>query len=153
MKWVLAAFLAACTIAGAMAPAEAADAGTLTVAKSDQYGDYIADAKGRPVYMMATDQKGAGNSAADSFCYALCASIWPPVLVTGKPDFSNLPHPELAGTIQRDDGTVQATYAGWPLYHFINDEGNTAINGEKMHSFGSDWFLLAPGGNKIDKGK
>jgi hypothetical protein len=45
------------------------------------------------------------------------------------------------GTIKRDDGQMQATYKGWPLYYYIKDQvsGETAGQG-----VGGVWFVVNP---------
>jgi predicted lipoprotein with Yx(FWY)xxD motif len=52
--------------------------------------------------------------------------------------------PALLGTTQRTDGSVQATYAGHPLY-FYADEGP----GERHNVFlnGGRWYVVTPEGS------
>lgn len=52
-----------------------------------------------------------------SVCNDACATAWPPVLVTDG-EVDNIPG---LTTIERDDGTMQASYKGRPLYFFAND--------------------------------
>ena len=44
----------------------------------------------------------------------------------------------LLGTLTRDDGTVQVTYKGWPLYHLSGDTTPGDTNGQGMEGV---WFL------------
>jgi len=55
------------------------------------------------------------------------------------------------GTVTRPDGTKQVTYKGHPLYRFIKDKDNGDAYGQGAKAFGSDWYALAPSGNKVDK--
>jgi predicted lipoprotein with Yx(FWY)xxD motif len=50
----------------------------------------------------------------------------------------------LLGTIDRPDGSVQATYDGFPLYYFAGDAAPGDANGE---SVGGVWFIADPAGN------
>lgn len=45
------------------------------------------------------------------------------------------------GVTERDDGTQQATYNGWPLYLWINDSAPGDATG---HEVGDVWFVVAP---------
>ena len=49
----------------------------------------------------------------------------------------------LLGTLTRDDGTVQVTYNGWPLYHFSGDTAPGDTNGQGLEGV---WFLVSPTG-------
>ena len=46
-----------------------------------------------------------------------CAVNWPPLIVEGKPTAGEGVNADLLGTVERTDGTMQATYNGWPLYY------------------------------------
>ena len=54
------------------------------------------------------------------------------------------------GTITRPDGTKQVTYKGHPLYYFSKDKDDGDSYGEGLKTFGSDWYVLAPSGKKVD---
>jgi CxxC motif-containing protein (DUF1111 family)/beta-glucanase (GH16 family)/predicted lipoprotein with Yx(FWY)xxD motif len=75
-------------------------------------------------------------SAPDSsVCNQGCATTWPPVLVEDV---------EASGvnglsTIERDDGTRQATYNGRPLYFYA---GDNAINDTRGDGAGGVWSLV-----------
>ena len=85
----------------------------------------------------------ADIGAPGSNCNAACAAVWQPLLVEdgGSSGLSGL------GTITRDDGSVQATYGGRPLYFYSGDSSPGDTNGQ-----GADgaWWLadaneLCPG--------
>jgi predicted lipoprotein with Yx(FWY)xxD motif len=95
------------------------------------------------VYLFEAD-KGSRSS-----CSAACASAWPPV--TGKPEATAGASASELGTITRPDGGTQVTYKGHPLYFFIKDKDSGDAYGQGVKAFGAGWYVLAPGGNKIDK--
>ena len=55
----------------------------------------------------------------------------------------------MLGTITRDDGTVQATYNGWPLYLYFGDAAPGDTNGQGLDEFGGIWYLGSPAGEPI----
>ena len=54
------------------------------------------------------------------------------------------------GTITRADGTKQVTYKGHPLYFFAKDKDAGDAYGQGVKSFGADWYVLKPSGDKVD---
>jgi predicted lipoprotein with Yx(FWY)xxD motif len=52
----------------------------------------------------------------------------------------------LLGTSARDDGTLQVTYNGHPLYHFAGDQAPGDTNGQGV---GGIWFVVSPAGDPI----
>jgi predicted lipoprotein with Yx(FWY)xxD motif len=81
-----------------------------------QLGHILTDASGMTLYVFTNDEMGVSN------CSGGCAENWPPLTVEGE----NVPVAPLAvpgefGTTQRDDGSMQVTYNGWPLYGFVRD--------------------------------
>jgi predicted lipoprotein with Yx(FWY)xxD motif len=55
------------------------------------------------------------------------------------------------GTLERKDGTEQATYAGHPLYTYSGDHTSEA-NGLGKRSFGSSWSAVRPSGELLEGG-
>lgn len=150
------AFAAAALLAGLGAPAMAAentDGDKLTVAESEKYGPYVADAQGRALYMFEPDERGQGKEAARSTCYAACAEAWPPLLAQGdpEPELGDRLESGLLNTTKRQNGSLQVTYGGWPLYYFVKDQGSGSVAGQDVHGFGGGWYLVGPDGNKIEQ--
>jgi len=83
-------------------------------------GQVLTDMKGMTLY---TFDKDSGDMSA---CNGGCAAKWPPLLAeagaTADGDY---------GLIKRDDGAMQWTYDGKPLYLWINDKapGDTTGDG------------------------
>jgi predicted lipoprotein with Yx(FWY)xxD motif len=79
------------------------------------------------LYQFASDVANSGKSA----CNGSCATTWPPLTVaTGTTTSAGTGASGTLGTITRDDGTVQVTYNGVPLYHYSGDSapGDTTGN-------------------------
>ena len=53
------------------------------------------------------------------------------------------------GTITRDDGTMQVTLGGTPLYYFGADKAAGDTNGQGL---GEVWFLAGPDGTGLGMG-
>jgi predicted lipoprotein with Yx(FWY)xxD motif len=78
-----------------------------------------------------------------------CAQFWPPLLTSGKPVAGRGVNAKLLGVTMRTNGTHQVTYAGHPLYRFLNDEKPGQTEGEGSKAFGARWYVLAPSGKTI----
>ena len=129
------------------APALAQETVTLQVNQSEEYGQYLATAEDRPVYMFTTDTRGTGAQEAEISCTSQeCLGAWP--LVTGNPEAGEGVSAEMLGTTQYE-GRQVVTYNGWPLYYFARDEGAEAPQGQDVHSFGGEWYLVAPSGERV----
>jgi len=125
--------------ASSSSPAAAANAVLKTA--DTGLGKVVVDAKGRTVYVFDKDAAGSGSSA----CSGPCLDKWPPVqAAAGKPTVSGVTG-EL-GTIKRDDGTMQLTLAGMPLYVFAGDGKAGDVTGQGV---GGVWWAVGPDGTKI----
>ena len=70
----------------------------------------------------------------------------PPVLTTGAPQAGTGADASLLGTTTRTDGKVEVTYAGHPLYYFIQDKAAGDATGQGVNGFGGLWWVLTPSG-------
>jgi predicted lipoprotein with Yx(FWY)xxD motif len=52
------------------------------------------------------------------------------------------------GTTKRKDGTTQVTFAGHPLYTYVEDSKPGEANGNDFSSFGAQWYALEPNGQE-----
>ena len=111
----------------------------LNLASSD-LGQILTDADGYTVYLFTNDEQGAGTSA----CEGDCIAAWPVVGEITSP--SGALDADLVGSIERSDGTIQATYNGWPLYRFANDQVIGDTNGQGVNDI---WWVLDAEGNAI----
>jgi predicted lipoprotein with Yx(FWY)xxD motif len=82
---------------------------------------------GMTVYTFTKDVKDSGKSA----CTGGCISTWPALTVpAGSTPTAGDGVTGTLGTITReDDGTLQVTYNGLPLYFFKNDKAEGDTNG------------------------
>ncbi len=121
-------------------PSPAANGATIAVATNSKLGQLLVDGKGITVYLFVKD---AGTI---STCYTSCAQIWPPVLTSGPPQAGAGATASLLGTTTRTDGTVEVTYAGHPLYYFVQDKQPGDATGQGIDGFGGLWWVLTPSG-------
>ena len=121
----------------------AAAAATIMVATDAKLGTILVDGSGKTVYLFVADK------STSSTCYTSCATIWPPVLTTGAPVAGTGATASLLGTTTRTDGKVEVTYAGHPLYYFIQDKKAGDTTGQGIDGFGGLWWVLSPAGAAI----
>ncbi len=129
--------------AGPPSGSESAAGGATTVSASEspELGMVLVDSEGFTVYSFAKD-KGSTSS-----CYTACAETWPPVIATGKPAAGEGATSSDLGTTKRKDGTLQVTYAGHPIYTFVDDQGPGEANGNGSTAFGGEWSALDESGS------
>ncbi len=87
-----------------------------------------------------------------SACGGACASVWPPLMTTGKPTAGPGVTASKLGTTKRSDGATEVTYNGHPLYTYAGDSAPGQTSGQGLDDYGAEWYVLAAGGNKIDNG-
>ncbi len=135
--------LAACTADpngdGGDSAASAASGAVVRTTQSD-LGAMLTDADGRTLYLFTDDTEGT------STCTDGCLAAWPAVLTDGDPVAGDGVEPSLLGTTVRDDGSVQVTYAGWPLYFFAGDDAPGDLAGQGVNDV---WFVVSPDGTRI----
>jgi predicted lipoprotein with Yx(FWY)xxD motif len=125
--------------------ASSSEGGTVAVitsANAAKVGRVLVDSKGFTVYDFHKDKGGKSS------CYGACAKGWPPVLTEGKPQTGEGAMSSKLGTVKRDDGTTQVTYAGFPLYTFVEDKKPGEANGNDVSAFGAQWYALKPSGEE-----
>ena len=108
---------------------------TVTRAQVGTLGRVLVSSSGMTLYRYSPD--GTGKST----CTGACASIWPPLTVpagTTPAGGGGLATGQL-GTITRDDGTIQVTYKGMPLYTFTGDKQAGQAAGQNV---GGTWFVI-----------
>ncbi len=109
---------------------------TVTLARVGSVGTVLVNGAGMTLYRYSPD--GTGKSV----CNGGCASIWPPLLVsagTRPVGGAGVPAGQL-GTVTRDDGTIQVTYKGMPLYTYVGDKKTGEATGQ---SVGGTWFVVS----------
>jgi predicted lipoprotein with Yx(FWY)xxD motif len=107
-------------------------------------GRIVVDNKGRTLYLFEKDKNRR------SACSGQCAKYWPPLLSHGKPVARTGVKQPLLGVTRRANGSRQVTYAGHPLYRFVEDRQAGQTKGEGLQEFGAGWEVLSPTGKKIE---
>ncbi len=106
------------------------------------YGKVIADRRGEAFYLFGKDKGGKSR------CYGACARAWPPVITKGKPRAGNGVRARLLGTTRRKNGKLQATYAGHPLYYYVDDSPGRILC-QNVSEFGGLWLVVKPSGEPV----
>jgi predicted lipoprotein with Yx(FWY)xxD motif len=133
--------LGAADHAPTVAPAASTEASRLAV-RATSLGDVLVAGDGRTVYLFTADE------GETSVCYRECAIYWPP-LIASMPSVGAGLEASLVGTTKRDDGALQVTYGGQPLYFFVQDDQPGDVKGQGIRSFGGEWQVVTARGAGI----
>jgi predicted lipoprotein with Yx(FWY)xxD motif len=114
--------------------------GTIAGGEVAGLGTVLVDSSGMTVYEF-TEDKGT-----TSVCYGGCEAAWPPVVASGKPSAGEGAMSAAIGTTKRNDGTVQVTYEGHPLYTYGDDKAPGEANGNEADG---TWFALNEAGTAV----
>jgi predicted lipoprotein with Yx(FWY)xxD motif len=107
-------------------------------------GKILVDSQGRTVYLFEKD------TGPKSTCSGACAQEWPPVTTSGKPSAGDGVTASMVATTKRSDGTTQVTYNDHPLYRFAGDDNPGDTSGQNLDTFGAEWYVLSPAGDKVE---
>jgi predicted lipoprotein with Yx(FWY)xxD motif len=115
-------------------------AATATVAlRSTRLGKILVVGRtGRTLYLFNKDATNKSN------CTGQCAAIWPPLFTSGRPSAGPGVSGAKLGEIKRGS-SHQVTYAGHPLYTFVNDSAAGKVTGQGDEGF----FVVAASGRAI----
>jgi len=119
-------------------PTEDMEAVSTIATTSSDHGQILVDGDGMTLYVFDSD--GGGTST----CYDGCAQTWPPL--EGPAEAGEGADAALLGTTTRDDGTVQVTYDGQPLYFYAADQAAGDTNGQGV---GGVWWVVTAGGAAV----
>jgi predicted lipoprotein with Yx(FWY)xxD motif len=117
-------------------------AAVITASSVPKLGKVIVDSKGFTLYDFHKDKGGKSS------CYGGCEQVWPPLTTEGEPQVGEGAMASKLGTTKRKDGTLQVTYAGWPLYTYVADKKPGEAKGNDFSSFGAQWYALLPDGEE-----
>ena len=116
---------------------------TVSVANVEGVGDVLVDAEGAALYASEQESNGVVR------CVGSCAAIWLPLTVEGAPTGGEELEADL-GVVEREDGTRQVSFAGRPLYTFIEDSREGVVTGNGLSdSFDEQeftWHVVTPEG-------
>ncbi|MCC2594549.1 hypothetical protein LKO27_14175 [Tessaracoccus sp. OS52] len=121
----------------ATAPSDGALA--LKLADSD-LGEILVDGNGLTLYLFTKDTQNADASV----CEGQCLVNWPPLI--GVPTEGEGVDDSKLGSFTKPDGTVQATYNGWPLYYWIGDTEPGQTTGQGVQGV---WYVLDRDGDAV----
>lgn len=138
----LALLLSALAAAGCGSAIPSSQGGPARVsAQGSGNGAYLVDQGGHALYIFLGDRKG------ESRCSGACASVWPPYETSARPSAGGGVSQAELGTISREGGHRQVTYAGAPLYYYAGDAGAAgSTKGQGVEQFGAPWYLVSPRG-------
>ena len=120
----------------------ASSSATVSVA-STGLGKILVDSHGKTLYLFEKD------TGTKSTCSGGCATIWPPLLASGKPTAGSGAKASLLGTTRRSDGGSQVTYNGHPLYLYEADNSAGDTSGQGVNAYGALWYVLSASGSEI----
>jgi len=129
----------------AVSASGSASSGTVVKTGSSSLGRILVDSHGKTLYLWAHDK------GRKSTCYGDCAEYWPPLITHGKAVAGAGARAGLLGTTRRNDGRLQVTYAGHPLYYFVQDTRAGQTKGEGLTGFGGRWDPLSAAGKAVRK--
>lgn len=125
-------------------PSSGGGAMVLTGTSIQGLGAVLVDSEGLTVYTFGKDK---GNTSS---CYGACAESWPPVTTSGAPTAGEGAMSSQLATTKRKDGTLQVTYAGHPLYTFVDDQNPGEANGNESDAFGGEWLAVDESGAMVE---
>jgi predicted lipoprotein with Yx(FWY)xxD motif len=127
--------LAACAQAGSGSGSPSAGGIEITVSQTSA-GDALAGADGMTLYVFANDTDDTSN------CNGECGATWPPLIGDGSDVVAGSGVSGTFGTTTRDDGSLQVTHNGQPLYYYSGDEAAGDATGDGI---GGVWSIAPVG--------
>jgi predicted lipoprotein with Yx(FWY)xxD motif len=125
------ALLAGCGSGASRSTSSGAATKSIVVASATKpkVGAVIVDVQGRTLYRFTAEAEGL------PVCTGACVQTWRPALARTA---SGLP--EHVATVKRpDDGRLQLTYDGHPLYRYAGDQSKADAHGEGV---GGQWYAV-----------
>lgn len=115
----------------------------------------LVDSRGRSLYVFDADTNGTSTCYDDGTYH--CSKAWPPLLAHSDVKAGEGVSTSLLKTVKRDDGTVQVTYNGLPLYTFNgyhlgnapDAPADTKPGDVHGQSYIGYWWVLSPAGERI----
>lgn len=116
---------------------------TVNVNETEQFEEILVDADGNALYIVEEELDGPMR------CVEQCLDAWPPLLTEDDPTTSGDVTADV-GTVERDDGTVQVTLDGAPLYAFASDPAPGDVTGHgvtgDVNGATVTWRVATPSG-------
>ncbi|HJQ74235.1 MAG TPA: hypothetical protein VJ814_05080 [Gaiellaceae bacterium] len=129
---------------GGAIPSSDGGPATLKLSSSPD-GHFLVDGQGHTLYLFEKDQRG------ESYCSGACAAVWPPLETSSMPHAAAGVNTAALGMIKREDGDMQVTYHGHPLYYYAADASTPGkTKGEELDQFGAEWYLVGANGSSVE---
>lgn len=112
--------------------------GPIVATADSDLGTILVDGEGMTLYLFTQD------SPNTSVCMDDCLVAWP--ILEGEPTAGDGADDSLLGSFEREDGTVQATYDGWPLYYFAQDQAPGDTTGQAVNDV---WWVVDADGKAV----
>jgi predicted lipoprotein with Yx(FWY)xxD motif len=78
----------------------------------------------------------SGDTTTSSTCTGTCATNWPPLTITaGQQVVGGTGVTGTFASLTRADGSIQVTYAGLPLYYWVQDTKAGDVTGNGVGGF------------------
>ncbi|WP_161958384.1 hypothetical protein [Ornithinimicrobium cavernae] len=117
---------------------EAMGPGPVVSTADTDFGTILVDGEGMTLYLFTQD------SPNTSACFDDCLAAWP--ILEGEPTAGEGADDSLLGSFEREDGTIQATYDGWPLYYFAQDQAPGDVTGQAVNDV---WWVIDADGAAV----
>jgi len=129
---------------GGAVPSSDGGPAIVKMTKTDR-GSVLVDGQGHSLYLFEKDE------GHESYCSGACAAVWPPLRTSAMPHSAAGVAGGALGTIKRDDGGLQVTYYGHPLYYYAADASTPGkTKGEELEQFGAEWYLVDAHGKPVE---
>jgi predicted lipoprotein with Yx(FWY)xxD motif len=102
-------------------------------------GQVLVNGAGKTAYIYDKDSVGTTK------CTDACATVWPPLAVTGTATYGTGLAASMFSTITRPDGTKQLTVNGAPLYTYSGDTKTGDTTGQGL----GDFYVAGSNGKMI----
>ncbi|CAM3897340.1 hypothetical protein KIPE111705_30525 [Kibdelosporangium persicum] len=114
----------------------------LRASRAGRLNSVVVDSAGMTLYRFDKD----ASQPSASTCDGDCAAAWPPLTVAprGRIFLDRLAKSDI-GVITRNDGTLQVTIGGWPVYRNAKDKQPGDTFGQAVSG---TWFGVTPNGEK-----
>lgn len=129
----------------------------LAAVETRKPGNFVADGRKMALYtLVATGEEklrfgpppSEGVQRQALPCTNQCLDIWFPLTVEdasvlASERLDRALDPGLIGSTRLDDGTLQVTYNGFPLFYFSGDTAPGNKNGLGLEGFGGRWYMVS----------
>jgi predicted lipoprotein with Yx(FWY)xxD motif len=114
---------------------------SVALTQTEKLGTVLVDGSGMALYLFTRDTPGVSN------CYGNCEIAWPPLLTLDQPTLGEGIAADMISSTLRNDGSMQLTYNGWPLYYYFKDVVPGDLTGQAV---GGVWWVVSPAGSPIE---